>query len=137
MSYYAALICRLSPRPDGKYEGVEDQEKWGRAYAAEHWPGLPVEVFADRGISAANGDHRPGLERFREWLADGRIAHVWAVEQSRISRETDGRYPWFTLAAELDAAGVHEVHTQRDGIIRQGTLLPIRSKVPTQLPVAA
>src|SRR5436309_2983796 len=105
MSYYVALICRLSPRPDGKYEGVEDQEKWGRAYAAGHWPGLPVEVFPDRGISAANGDYRPGLERFREWLAAGRIAHVWAVEQSRISRETDGRYPWFTLAAEMDAAG--------------------------------
>src|SRR5262249_12657562 len=49
MSYgVVALICRLSPRPDGKYEGIEDQENWGRAYAAEHWPGLPVEVFPDR-----------------------------------------------------------------------------------------
>src|SRR5262249_3387378 len=58
------------------------------------------------------------LERLREWLADGRIAHVWAVEQSRLSRETDGRYPWFALAAELDAAGVASVHTKRDGVVR-------------------
>jgi DNA invertase Pin-like site-specific DNA recombinase len=118
MHGYTALICRLSPRPDGSYEGVDDQEQWGRAYAAQHWPGQPVEVFADAGISATNGDQRPGLDRFREWLASGRIAHVWAVEQSRISRETDGRYPWFTLAAEMDAAGVREVHTKRDGIVR-------------------
>lgn len=118
MHDYVALYCRLSPRPDGSYEGVEDQERWGRKYAAQTWPGGPVEVFPDRGISAANGDVRPELDRLRAWLADGRIAHVWAVEQSRISRETDGRYPWFTLAAEMDAAGVPEVHTNRDGIVR-------------------
>lgn len=113
-----ALVCRLSPRPDDKYAGVEAQERAGRKYAADRWPGLPVEVFADRGISASNGDQRPGLDRFREWLADGRISHVWAVEQSRVSRETDGRYPWFTLAAEMDVAGVIELHTNRDGIVR-------------------
>jgi hypothetical protein len=46
---YAALYCRLSPRPDGSYEGVEDQEKWGREYAASKWPGEPVEVFPRAG----------------------------------------------------------------------------------------
>ena len=115
---FAAVYCRLSPRPDGSYEGVDLQERWGREYAAATWPETPVEVFPDRGISAANGDYRPELERLREWLADGRIVHVWCVEQSRLSRETDGRYPWFALAAELDAAGVSEVHTRRDGIVR-------------------
>ena len=119
MSYeLAALYCRLSPRPDGSYEGVDEQERWGRAYAAQTWPGMPVEVFSDRGISAANGDERPGLDRLLQWLTDGRVARVWAVEQSRLSRETDGRYPWFALAARLDAAGVTEVHTRRDGIVR-------------------
>ena len=115
---FAAVYCRLSPRPDGSYEGVDLQERWGREYATATWPETPVEVFPDRGISAANGDYRPELERLREWLADGRIVHVWCVEQSRLSRETDGRYPWFALAAELDAAGVSEVHTRRDGIVR-------------------
>lgn len=42
MSQHVALYCRLSPRPDGSYEGVDLQEKWGREYAASTWPGVPV-----------------------------------------------------------------------------------------------
>jgi DNA invertase Pin-like site-specific DNA recombinase len=94
---------------------VEAQERWGRKYAAEAWPGLPVEVFADNDISAANGDHRPEYERLRKWVAAGGIGHVWAVEQSRLERR---EVEWFTLAAELDAAGITELHTDRDGIVR-------------------
>jgi DNA invertase Pin-like site-specific DNA recombinase len=114
----AALICRLSPRDDADYAGVKDQERAGRRYADSKWPGVPVEVFADEGKSATKGDYRPGLERFLDRLAEGRVAHVWAVEQSRVSRETDGRYPWFKLAALMEAAGVAELHTDRDGIVR-------------------
>ncbi|SEC95095.1 Recombinase zinc beta ribbon domain-containing protein [Amycolatopsis tolypomycina] len=112
---YVALYCRLSPRPDGSYEGVEAQERWGREYAAKTWPGRPIEVFADAGVSAAGDDLRPEFERFRKWLTDGKIAHVWAVEQYRIERN---EVRWFRLAAELDAAGISELHTNRDGIVR-------------------
>ncbi len=115
MTKYVALYCRLSPRPDGSYEGVDAQERWGRDYAASAWPGVPVEVFADTGISAANGDHRPEFERLRQWLTDGRLAHVWAVEQTRLERR---EVEWFQLAAEFDAAGITELHTNRDGIVR-------------------
>ena len=115
MTRYAALYCRLSPRPDGKYEGVDLQERWGREYATSAWPDMPIEVFADTGISAANGDDRPAYERLREWIRAGRLAHVWCVEQSRLERR---EVEWFTLAAELDAAGIAEVHTNRDGIVR-------------------
>jgi site-specific DNA recombinase len=110
-----ALYCRLSPRPDGSYEGVDDQETWGRRYAARAWLGEPIEVFADRGISAANGDERPDFERFRQWVRDGRIAHVWTVEQSRLTRR---EVEWFEVAAELDSAGITELHTDRDGVVR-------------------
>lgn len=115
MTKCVALYCRLSPRPDGSYEGVPLQEQWGREYAARTWPDVPIEVFADTAISAANGDHRPEFERFREWLAAGRIGHVWAVEQSRLERR---EVEWFRLAAELDAAGISELHTNRDGVLR-------------------
>lgn len=115
MTKHVALVCRLSPRPDGSYEGVDLQEGWGREYAAKAWPGVPIEVFADRGISATNGDNRPEFERFREWVADGKIQHVWAVEQSRLERR---EVEWFQLAAELDLAGITELHTNRDGIVR-------------------
>src|SRR2546430_132282 len=115
MTGYAALYCRLSPRPDGSYEGVPAQAKWGRTYAAAHWPDVPVRVFTDAGISAANGDHRPGFEELREAVARGEVAHLWAVEQTRLERR---EVEWFRLAAELDAAGITELHTNRDGIVR-------------------
>lgn len=112
---HAGLYCRLSPRPDGTYEGVDAQERWGRAYAARVWPEVPVEVFADAGLSAARDDVRPGYDRFREWVRAGRLVHVWTVEQSRLERR---EVQWFELAAEFDAAGIVELHTDRDGIVR-------------------
>jgi hypothetical protein len=30
-----ALYTRLSPKPNGDYEGVDDQITWGTAYAAK------------------------------------------------------------------------------------------------------
>jgi site-specific DNA recombinase len=110
-----ALYCRLSPRPDGSYEGVDVQERAGRAYAAKAWPDLPVEVFADAGISAASGDRRPEYDRLRAWVEAGSVARLWCVEQSRLERR---EVEWFQLAALLDAAGVTEVHTDRDGVVR-------------------
>ena len=115
MTKYVALYCRISKSPNGKTEGVKAQERWGRDYAASAWPDLPVAVFSDNNLSAANGGPRPQFEKFREWLAAGRIAHVWAVEQSRLERR---EVEWFQLAAEFDVAGVTELHTNRDGIVR-------------------
>lgn len=115
MTKYVALYCRISKAPNGKTEGVKAQERWGRDYAASAWPGLPVEVFADNNLSAAGDGPRPEFARFREWLAAGKVAHVWVVEQSRLERR---EVEWFQLAAEFDVAGVPELHTNRDGIVR-------------------
>lgn len=112
---YVGLYCRLSPRPDGSYEGVDLQERWGRRYAAAHWPELPVVVFGDKGISAHNGDQREGYDKLREWIRAGKLEHLWCVEQSRLERR---EAEWFQLAAELDAAGITELHTDREGIVR-------------------
>lgn len=117
MTDTVALYLRLSPRPDGQYEGVDRQEAWGRAYAERTWPGLPVRVFADTGISAANGDHRPEYERLRDAIARREVTQLWTVEQSRLERTEVG---WFVLAAELADVGITEVHTDRDGIVRIG-----------------
>lgn len=110
-----ALYCRLSPRPDGSYEGVASQESWGREYAAQHWPNQPIAVFRDEGRSAFHDDARPGYEALKAAVADGRVAHLWVVEQSRLERR---EVEWFTLAALLDGAGVTELHTNRDGVVR-------------------
>ncbi len=111
-----ALYCRISYDRNGRSEGVDAQERWGRAYAARHWPNLPIEVFIDNDITAADPTvERPAFNRLRDWVRDGRIAHLWGVEQYRIVRQP---VEWFAFADELEAAGVREVHTDRDGIIR-------------------
>jgi site-specific DNA recombinase len=115
MDRHVAIYCRLSPRPDGRSEGVDVQERQGRAYSARAWPGLPIVVYADRLLSAADDTWRPEFEKLRQAVRDGEVAHVWAVEQSRLQRREVG---WFELAAELAAAGIDEVHTGRDGIVR-------------------
>lgn len=112
---YVALICRISKDKTGRVEGVRNQERWGREYAGRTWPGVPVRVFADNDLSAADDTVRPAFEAFRVALGRGEVAHVWAVEQSRLERR---EAEWFRLAAELDAAGIIEVHTKRDGIVR-------------------
>lgn len=92
------------------------QERWGRAYAAQTWPGVPVRIFADNDLSAAADDVvRPEYEKLREAIARGEVAHVWSVEQYRVERR---EIAWFQLAAEMDAAGITELHTNRDGIVR-------------------
>ncbi len=115
MNKHVAIYARICKDRGGRAEGVKAQERWGRAYAARAWPGLPVRVYADNSLSAANGDHRPGYESLREAIRNGEVAHLWAVEQSRLERR---EVEWFALAAELDAAGIDEVHTTRDGIVR-------------------
>ena len=99
-----ALYTRLSPKPNGGgYEGVDDQITWGTAYAAKAWPGEPIEVFADRGKSAGRDDvRREDFDRLREWVRDGKVTHLWAVEQSRFTRR---EIEWFEFAAELDGPG--------------------------------
>lgn len=110
-----ALYCRLSPRPDGSYEGVDEQEQWGREYAAQHWPGMPVRVFADKGRSAFHDDLRPGYEALKVAIDAGQIRHLWTVEQSRLERR---EVEWFQLATILDDAGIDQLHTNRDGVVR-------------------
>lgn len=118
MSSYVALYCRISKDKSGRVEGVTAQEKWGRAYAAVHWTDVPVRVFADNNLSAADETvHRPQYEALCEAIRRGEVAHLWAVEQSRLQRREVG---WFEFAAELARAGITELHTKRDGIVRAG-----------------
>ncbi len=120
-----ALYCRISKDRAGRMESVGDQEIRGRAYATERWPGAPVEVWVDNAITAADSDvHRPGYTALREAIRAGAITHVWAIEQSRLERTEVG---WFQLAAELVAAGIDEVHTHRDGIVRLDEVAGIKA----------
>lgn len=113
---YVALYLRITIDRGGRKEGVDAQKRYGLAYAAERWPGWPVEIFSDNNLTAADPDVvRPEFERLRQWVRDGRIEHIWAIEQYRLIRQ---ELEWFKFAAELDEAGIAEIHTKRDGVIR-------------------
>ncbi|MGH3467342.1 MAG: recombinase family protein [Thermocrispum sp.] len=113
MTRYVALYCRISVDRAGRKEGVKAQERWGRTYAAQTWP---VRVFADNDLSAAaDGVVRPEYDRLRAAIERGEVAHVWAVEQYRLERR---EIQWFEFAATMDAAGIAELHTNRDGVVR-------------------
>lgn len=109
------LYCRISIDKTGRKEGVKAQERWGREYAEKTWPGCRIRVFVDNHVSAARNDVRPGYDQLRAAIQAGEITQLWTVEQSRLERREG---PWFELAAELDAAGIAELHTRRDGIVR-------------------
>lgn len=121
---HVAIYARISRDPAGRVEGVDRQERWGRAYAAERWPSAPVLVFSDNNLSGDRATHRPGLERLREAVRAGKVAHLWTVEQSRLARD---ELLWFELAAELLEAGIEEVHTDRDGIVRLDEVAGIKA----------
>lgn len=110
-----AIYCRISLDKRGRKEGVAKQEKWGRAYAEATWPGHPVEVFCDNDLSAIDPNViRPDFERLRVWVSEGRVAEIWCVEQFRFVRRPS---EWFLVAEELTAAGIDQIHTNRDGIV--------------------
>jgi DNA invertase Pin-like site-specific DNA recombinase len=119
-----ALYCRISRDTAGRVEGVDRQERWGRDYARRTWPGADVQVHADNDLSGDPTVHRPGLEAMRAAVRAGQVAHVWAVEQSRLTRD---EIQWFELAAELLDAGIEVLHTDRDGIVRLDEVGGIRA----------
>jgi len=109
------LYSRISVDKSGKREGVDAQEAWGREYASTRWPGATVRAFTDNNLSAARDNRRPGYEDLRAAVRAGEITHVWVVEQSRLERR---KVEWFSLVAELIAAGITELHTRREGVVR-------------------
>ena len=56
---HVALCCRIRQDKTGRAEGVDAQEKWGREYATQTWPGVSVVVYGDNDIPAANRDPGP------------------------------------------------------------------------------
>jgi DNA invertase Pin-like site-specific DNA recombinase len=113
---HVAIYTRISKDRYGNAETCFDQEKMGRGYADEMWPGVPVVVYSDPDLSAFDDNvYRPGYEALQGAIKAGLVLHLWAVEQTRLERR---EVPWFEMAALLDAAGIELLHTHRDGIVR-------------------
>ncbi|GAB3372432.1 recombinase family protein [Amycolatopsis echigonensis] len=113
MTRHVALYLRISKAsPDS----IEDQELQGREYAARAWPGMPIVIYAEDGFSGEQADLvRPEYERLLSEVDAGHVANIWCAEQYRLERNN---VRWFILADRLAEAGIEELHTKRDGIVR-------------------
>lgn len=110
---WVAIYCRISRDKRGKQEGVKDQEKLGRAYAAIHFPGWPVKVYTDPSVTATDDDaYRPGWEELQDDIAMGRVHVCIAAEQSRFIRGVERWSAWVT---KLTLRGVEPAHSYRSG----------------------
>lgn len=122
---YVAIYVRISFDKTGLREGVELQEDQGREYATQHWPGVPVKVFADNNVSAFDDDAiRPGYDDLREAIRRGEVLHLWSVEMTRIEANRR-RYVDFTI--DCEDAGLTEVHTRRDGVVSLDEVADIKN----------
>jgi len=121
---YLAIYCRLSRAINGQVESVDRQERWGREYAAQHLSHLPIKVFSDNDVSAFDDDAvREDYERLRACVRAGEVDAIWCVEQTRLEAN---RRRWVELVAELDDAGIGEIHTNRDGLVRLDEVADIK-----------
>ena len=112
------IYCRISKDREGRAEGVETQERRGREYAAQHWPGLPVVVYSDNDLTAADPEvERPGFDALVAAVRRGEVAQVVCAEQSRLTRIPA---VWDQLAVTLAKAGITHVHTYRKGVVDVG-----------------
>lgn len=113
---HVAIACRISEDTEGRGEGVDDQETWGRDYAVEHFPGLPVVVYRDNNISATDREtERPDFERLTADIQAGLVAHIVCTERSRLIRDAAG---WFDYVDDvLLPAGIEVLHTRARGVM--------------------
>ena len=74
-----------------------------------------MRVFADNNLSAAQRDTDRGSTSCAPRCGPASSGTCGASNRPGWSV---GRCHWFELAAELDAAGITELHTDRDGVVR-------------------
>jgi site-specific DNA recombinase len=125
---HTALYLRISKDRNGRAENVETQERLAREYAERRWPGTPIEVYSDNDLSAADpGTQRPEYRRLLDDVAAGRVAHIVAADQDRLTRQVS---EWEALIPVLRSAGIEGVHGYRDGFasVRPGETAASRFK---------
>jgi site-specific DNA recombinase len=112
----AAIYARKSTDQNGVADdakSVTRQIEHAKAYAARKgWAVLDECIFVDNGISGAELERRPGVERLRAALRPSAAFEVLIVsEQSRLSRDTADT---LQVLKELARAGVRVFAYQDD-----------------------
>lgn len=109
-----AIYVRISKDKQGRAENVATQVKNAKRYVAARWPGVPVEVYSDNDLTAADPDtFRPDYDRMLSDIRLGKVAQVVSADQDRLTRQPS---EWEELVVVLGSAGITETHGYRDGI---------------------
>jgi DNA invertase Pin-like site-specific DNA recombinase len=105
------IYCRISrEKEEGKNVSIPDQKKKGIAKAKEL--GLKYDFYIDEGVSGTLPiNQRPEFFRLIEDITEGKITHLFAVDQSRIERSPETRS---IVNAKLKEKGVR-LFTEMEG----------------------
>lgn len=123
---WVAVYCRKSVDPGERGVSVGTQERNGRRFAAKHFPELPVKVYVDNDLSAANpAVTRPAYQQLVTDVRAGNVAALVTREQSRLTRQPA---EWEALCTTLQVAGLEVVHQTEGGplAVTEGSRLPGR-----------
>jgi DNA invertase Pin-like site-specific DNA recombinase len=123
---WVAVYCRKSVDPTERGVSVTVQERNGRRFAAKHFPDLPVRVYVDNDLSAANpAVTRPAYQQLVHDVRAGNVAALVVREQSRLTRQPS---EWEALCTTLQVAGIDVVHMTEGGplSVTEGSRLPGR-----------
>lgn len=111
---WIALYVRISRDREGRAEGVDRQVENGTRYCEAHWPGVPIKVYSDNDLTAADpGTYRPEYARLLSDVRAGHVLQVVSADQDRLTRQPS---EWEDLVVVLGSAGITETHGYRDGI---------------------
>ena len=115
MTDTVGIYCRISIDKPGRREGVDAQENGAalRRAALARLPGAGVR--RQRPVAPPTTTTDPGTKRCAPRSGPARSATCGRSSSPGLERR---EAQWFELAAELDAAGIAELHTDRDGIVR-------------------
>lgn len=120
------IYVRRSRDPADLRVSIQVQEKDARRYAAQCWPDVPVLVFADNDLTAADPTvERPGWVALIEAIRAGHIEHIVVREQSRLTRVPA---VWEDFCVVCQLAKIDVVHTTMGGqvSVAEGSRLPGR-----------
>lgn len=107
------IYCRISRlKEEGKNFSIPDQKAKGIDKAKEL--NLDFKIYIDEGISGSSDiDTRPGFASLMKDIKNGKITHIFAVDQSRLERNPQVRFIINNIFKEYDL----QFYTEFDGYV--------------------
>jgi site-specific DNA recombinase len=112
---WVAGYSRRSNDPEDKRVSVENGIEVARELAEQHFPGIPLRVFSDNDLTAADPDvFRPGYHDMLNAIRAGGCVGICTRKQNRLVRQGLEGEELYLL---LNLAGIRQIHTRFDGVV--------------------